>query len=339
MIDILVLTHVNTFLPVLLLLHCPFKQLRCTFISQSIASEVSGKMSARESTNKHQNRPGVCGLYLHFFLSIFALLECVIRLVIHLVMILIVGLTYYIVYCVSCGEWNVYSSIILAHHSAMYGLYSGLLCGIASNLCCPWNPPVCGYHIKGNTLSRPNVQHSDWNSKAVRDVSGCCCCCSGGADLFSLPQYKVLQSFFFAFGCFRACGSLMMCCATPGMCCNPEAGAIPQQDVERGRAPLSTGYLNFIQKLLREVEQETAEDTRMFYQSEYQCSNFDELISRRLGVGIPQHVQGQAMPARQQNPSASNPQYNQQQQQQPPVVYAAAVSSNGQPIVQGYTKQ
>jgi hypothetical protein len=91
-------------------------------------------MAFKEVEARRNNRPSVCGLYLHFFLSLLALMECSLRLLIHFFMLLVMGLLYYIVYCVSCGEWVTYSNACVAHHSSMYGLYSGLLCGIIGNL-------------------------------------------------------------------------------------------------------------------------------------------------------------------------------------------------------------
>ena len=103
--------------------------------SKSIGSEVCAKMTARENANRHANRMSVCGLYAHFFLSLFAVMECSFHLMIHLFLLVIMGLGYYVILCVSCGEWSAYSLGCFAQHTTMYGLYSGLLCGLLANIC------------------------------------------------------------------------------------------------------------------------------------------------------------------------------------------------------------
>jgi hypothetical protein len=106
----------------------------CSVVSQALAREVSSSMASAENSNRVQNRLSCCGLYLHFFLSIVAILECVARLLYHLAVLCIIGMFYYLIYCLSCGEMTAETGLCLAHHSAMYGLYSGLLCGLCANI-------------------------------------------------------------------------------------------------------------------------------------------------------------------------------------------------------------
>jgi hypothetical protein len=102
--------------------------------SRVLAKEVRSNMTASEVANRHSHRPSICGLYLHFFVSIFAVLECLIRLLVHVLILLVLGLTYYLVYCLTCGRSTAEFMLCIAHHSAMYGIYSGLLCGLMANI-------------------------------------------------------------------------------------------------------------------------------------------------------------------------------------------------------------
>ena len=92
-------------------------------------------MNNYESAHAKQYEPSVCALYLHWFLSIPALMDCAIRLTCHAFLLLFMALTYYIIYCIMCGKHQAQQNGCFDHQFKMYGLYSGLLCGVLSNLC------------------------------------------------------------------------------------------------------------------------------------------------------------------------------------------------------------
>lgn len=281
---------------------------------KSIGSEVCAKMTAKENANRNANRLSVCGMYAHFFLSLVAVLECIVHLMIHLLLLAIMGLGYYIILCVSCGEWSAYSLGCLAHHTSMYGLYSGLLCGLLANIFRPWSPPLVGFHFPGNTLCRPEVPGLIWTDGSGSNSTGVCCFCLGSSNIY-LPQYKIMQTFFFSFGGIYAFRSMQTCCSSEDEAC---------------------GYVELLQSLHREVMSENSVTTQTFYRQEYQCDSFDELIARRLsasetgGSGVGPSLQQQI---NQQFASVAPTMIRlaQPAQQQQPV-YAQATIIQGQPI-------
>jgi hypothetical protein len=106
----------------------------------------------REVERQSKEREMTCiSLYCHWFLSLLVLCECAARLMIHIFVVLIFFLTYYLVYCLSCGKANM--GELKGHQLSRCSLYSGLLFAMFGNLVTPWNPAFYMFHLP-TTLSR-----------------------------------------------------------------------------------------------------------------------------------------------------------------------------------------
>jgi len=219
-----------------------------------LAVQVCARMDAYESASKRSLEPSVCGLYLHFFMSLLGALEAGLRaltfflfLVLIAVGYLLLFFGYWIVLCLSCGKTNVFPPFLSAidHPIKMYSLYASLFCALIGNLCCPWAPCISFYKVCV-VLRRPT---SPINFHGV-SLSACCCACVGFPEL-NLPGHIMLKHFLFVGGgCSSLCWSTYAC----GDAFNAQIAAIH-----------------------RELEEETDTDTIAFYQSAYNCSSYEEL--------------------------------------------------------------
>lgn len=234
-----------------------------------IANEVNMNMTTRETSSKLTNVPSVLNLYFHFFLSIFAFAECSVRISFHLLALFTIFFSYYVVLCIFCGKAKADLNLLSDYHSKMYGLYCSLFCGILSNLVVPWNPPLFAFRIKGSYLNRPVINGQqlhgpDLNTIIRNAICSCCCCASPIADI---PAYKILQASLFSYGGLQACNSFSLCC----LCFHNNNN--------------NTMLSMYLHQLRLQVELDNAEDTREFYNQEYGCSSFEEVVSTRIETG------------------------------------------------------
>ena len=102
-------------------------------VSVALRQDIHRRMISFEANYKRDHEPSIVQMYCHWFLSIFAMAECVTRFCIHGAIILVVLILYYILLCISCGKGKVSLNAYLSDQYKLFGLYSGLLCGIICN--------------------------------------------------------------------------------------------------------------------------------------------------------------------------------------------------------------
>lgn len=82
--------------------------------------------------------PTVGGLYIHWFFSIFALLECILRVLICGVLIFLWSLFIYLSCCLSCGKTvHMPSEPFIIALGSRYSIYSAFLCALTANVLTP----------------------------------------------------------------------------------------------------------------------------------------------------------------------------------------------------------
>ena len=94
------------------------------------------------------------------------------------------------------------------------------------------------------SIYRPEVPGLIWTDGSGSNSTGVCCFCLGTSNLY-LPQYKIMQTFFFSFGGIYAFRSMQTCCSS-------------QEDG-------SCSYGELLQALHREVMSENSATTQTFY--------------------------------------------------------------------------
>jgi hypothetical protein len=250
---------------------------------QRLVEEVTAK---QRSLELHAGaRLGICQLYAHFFLSILALMEVSFRLMIQIVILVGHALLYYVIMCLACGKmqdlgWS------YSHQLHMYSFYSYIMCGIAGNVLRPWNPPMPGFNVTGCFFAAPRLEGFDNRVVHRRDEISClctCCFCCPNPAIENLPSYKLLQSSVFFYGGMQAV-HCVQCCST------------------------DNDYRSYVDKLNVEVEAENVEATVQFFQREYNCNSFYDLVAQRLNIHLSPPPPPQNATTNRYNPAPPQPQ-------------------------------
>ena len=225
---------------------------------QRLAASVTQKMVEAEQAAP-PGEVSVCSLYLHFILSIFALIESFLRYIIHLVILLIVCLLYYIIVCFSCGKGNIGHGCFV-QHSRMVALYNTLICATLGNVLVPWNPAA--YAFKSTKMRLNHPDGSQYNPFFDRS-SPCCCSCGCVLVGFGLPTHLLLQSHLISYGASMGQCSSFTCPLCCGEACAP-----------------SLSYKDMQTRVSTHEDSSRIDDTRAFYRQQYNCDSFDELLQR-----------------------------------------------------------
>jgi hypothetical protein len=113
-------------------------------LARNLAKEVSNRMKSYERNSLRP--PSVANLYLHWFLSLAAVLETLIRVKLHGIIIVVSLIIYYISYCVACGKLSSNVRVVyVENHFKILSLYLRLLCGLMGNIFVPWSPPLYSF--------------------------------------------------------------------------------------------------------------------------------------------------------------------------------------------------
>lgn len=204
--------------------------------------------------------PSVCALYLHFFLSIFALIESIVRVLIHALILLVAMLGYYIILCLTCGKFE--GGVFIQHHLRMYFMYWSLFFAIIGNIIVPWHPPAYAFHSLTHKFTRPEAV--DNHVLDALNTASCCCNCNCCLQSFGLPTHLILQSSLLSYGLARA--------LSPSLCCGEALPTMCSYD----------GYCSY---MLHLDAQDKAVATIDFYRANFHCDTFAELVLRELGPG------------------------------------------------------
>lgn len=130
-----------------------------------------------------------------------------------------------------------------------------------------------GFYLHGYYVSRPYVEgiipiYDDAHAlnsevKPCCDVCWCClccnCCCGTSVSMPIIPMYKLLQLTYFSYGGFTACN---------GCICG------------------QSQYEELLVKAYYQAYQENELTTKEFYQREYNCDSFIELLKSRCNIDV-----------------------------------------------------
>lgn len=239
---------------------------------KSLAKSVTERMIIYEKSIPKDI--SIFTLYCHFFASIFALLECFLYILCSGLILLFEYqyLFYYVIYCVSCGKSKADEIIWLRHNKLMLNTHCIMLCGIIRSILIPCeNPQLFGFHLAGYHVSRPYVKGiipiCDTTRTLSAEVKPCCdpccccclCCCGTSVAMPIIPMYKLLQLTYFSYGGFVSCNG---CTCSPGQ------------------------YEELLVKAYYQSFQENETTTQEFYQREYHCNSFIELLKNQYSIDI-----------------------------------------------------
>ena len=233
-----------------------------------LAAAVSQRMAQAELEAYRSSEPSVCGLYLHFVLSLLAVVECALRLAFITLFLFTWFIAYYIVQCASCGK-NKDIGLSSSYYVKALALYSGIMCGLAGNLIVPWRPALC-FYARGTPLVRPLEPQQAPFSYRVAHAGVCDVCCGCGSccgiEDSTLPLHVLLRSALVVAGGAEQ-PLLSSCCGEnfPTLCSHGAA----------------------MQTLRQHVEYDRLAATVAFYQTHYGCGSFEELCHQEFGAAPP----------------------------------------------------
>jgi hypothetical protein len=248
-------------------------------IRRELIQTVSDDMWQWELESIEKCEATILGLYLHFFWSIFVLIECSIWFSLYSALYLTLSAMYYLERLASCGkgctkdttDWweRVFTNM---RNSWLYYYTSWVF--VLGNIVIPWMPPLYFYK-RYDQVTYPNPQKARTSylkltKQKRQDPSGllhcltcCCTCCLDdedcycsctGVDSGHIPAWMKVQAHFYTVGGTAAC--------------------CPREENFESRA--SQFYL---------------ENTRRFYRETYSdVSSFQELFEakcRERGVPVP----------------------------------------------------
>jgi len=270
-----------------------------------MAADVGRRMAQTELETYRSTEPSVAGLYLHFVLSLLAVVECALRLVFIAIFLASWFVIYYILQCLSCGKNNDVG-LSSSYFFKAFALYTGIMCGCLGNLVVPWRPVLC-FYPRGIPLVRPFEPQQPFlyhiSHAGVCDVCcGCGSCC--GIEDSTLPLPVLLRSALVVAG-----GSEQLFLSS----CFGETFA----------AHCSHGAA--MQALRQRVESDRLAATVAFYQTHYGCGSFAELCQREFGATYPAPSVTVVQPAQATAAHLQNPAVG-------PMAFATAVDV---PIVRG----
>lgn len=218
---------------------------------------VGTKMDQFENASKFELDSTICGLYLHFLLSVFAIFECFIHIIVDLFLILTWGIIYLIFACATCGKVEEVTALGTFNFVvSRYFFYFGILCSLLGNICYPCKPPL--YFWKSVTmLRRPDGVRSnvDYGIISNSNVTHCFCCrccdrSEGSLTQSGLPIWKLMHVLFFSVGGFY--------------CLNNWC----------------TFEKNWAASIRQEMNAVMDAETETFYRREFGCSSIDEYLAR-----------------------------------------------------------
>lgn len=231
----------------------------------NVKRDVASKMYTAEKKSALENDTTVLGLYLHWFLSMFALFECGLHCMLLIMIIVVFSVLYYLVILVSCGKASTEYCAAMSHFIKLYWLYLGFFFGILGNIFVPWRPPLYFWKRGVTFLYPPGFERP---LEVYPDLCCCFCCLDGALK----PTWQVLESHLISVGCCKCVSSVY---------CGNEAYTKGMQEADENNMIV--------------MKRDTAE----FFNRNYSCSSLEALINgQALGGAGQQPVQG--MPIGQQ---------------------------------------
>lgn len=207
-----------------------------TIVRNELVKSVPDAMRRWELESIENCEASVLGLYLHFFWSIFVLIECSIWFGLYGAFYIIICALYYLERLASCGKgctkesdegWNA----LFYGAGWMFYYYYRSWVFLLGNIIIPWMPPLYfykrydqvvypqhkpkttyleltrkkrSYQSSGNDETDPLLCMLTCCCTICLDNDECCCSCTGVEDA-DVPAWMLVQQFFFTVGGFAAC--------------------------------------------------------------------------------------------------------------------------------------